>query len=206
MSEDEEVSPPPASETTAPTTEEPKTTTEVKRTAPETKGKGKKVVALGIILIIIVLIILAVAFMGDDLFGKKPSTTISQPTPVTAELIKVGTPGATATVSEEGAIEAAMEETEEEEIAYVFCEELGTGDKVTTEGDPDKYIIDGPTWFVYIDQNPEAFFEHDVKYIFIDASTGEKKEFKESWPPDVNGKNMIDAAKDCGGATEIHST
>ncbi len=166
-------------------------------------GKGLKVALLVAFLAVIVIIILAIAFLVKP--PSAPSTT--QYTPVGGELVAVGTPGATATLNEDGAVEKVLEtgDISKNQTGYVFCRQLNSGDKIATMGD-DKYSVSGPTWFVYVDEVPGAFFEHDVKYIFVDASTGEKKVYEESWPPDVNGEDMFDAAEDCGSTKTIYSS
>ena len=177
--------------------------------APKHNGKALKVVGLVIGLVIVIAILLFVAFYAKDFLPAGPTGgEVEQPQqPSGGELIGVGTPGASSTISQEGATEEAIEEGFEtgDEAVYVFCEQLGQGDKVATQGDEDKYSVSGPVWFAYVDELPGAFFEHDVKYIFIDASTGEKTVYEESWPPDINGEDMFDAAEDCGGVIEIQA-
>jgi len=174
----------------------------VQPTKQALKGKGLKVALLVGVLVAIIIIILAIAFMVKP--STPPGTT--KYTPTEGEIIKVGTFGAAATVSKNGAVEKVLEagEIKEGERGYVFCRQLNSGDKIATMGDDDKYSIDGPVWFVYVDESPDAFFEHDVKYIFIDASTGEKKVYQESWPPDVNGEDLFDAGEGCGGVQEVY--
>lgn len=171
-------------------------------------NKAVKVVGLVMALVIIIALVLVLALYGGDIFKISPSNgTIQQPTITDSKIIPVGTPGAAVTVSKDGAIGTAIEDgfVDESEVGYVFCEQLGPGDKVTTTGDPDKYDIEGPVWFVYVDEEPNAFFEHDTKFIFIDAATGEETIYEESWWPDINGEDFFVAAKDCGGLTEIYA-
>jgi hypothetical protein len=175
--------------------------------APKKRSIGK-IIVLVLVLIILIGGLLYIALNADTLFGKKPTTgTTDQPITTTSGTIKVGTPGASTTVTEEGATEEILEEAFEEgdEVLYVFCEELNQGDSVSPMGDDPKYEVDGPVWFAYVDEMPDAWFEHDVKYIFIDSSTGEKTIYQESWPPDVNGEDMFDAAEDCGGASAMYA-
>lgn len=169
---------------------------------PKSK-KGLKVALLVIFLVVIIAIILAIVLLVKP--PPAPSTT--QYTPAGGELVTVGTPGAAATINEDGAVEKVLEgkAVGEGQTGYVFCRQLSSGDKIATMGD-DKYSVSGPAWFVYVDENPGAFFEHDVKYIFVDASTGETKTYAESWPPDVNGDDIFTAADDCGGAKTIYAS
>jgi len=166
-------------------------------------GKGLKIALLAIFLVVIIAMIVVILLLV------KPPSAPSTPqyTPAGGGMITVGTPGATATVSEDKAVEKVLESNVvgEGQTGYVFCRQLNSGDRIATMGD-DKYSASGPAWFVYVDEVPGAFFEHDVKYIFIDASTGEKKVYEESWPPDVNGEDMFDVAEDCGGAKTIYQS
>ena len=171
--------------------------------APELKHKKLKIAILAIVLILIIAAVLLFV-----LLYKPPGGTETQAPTAGSALTSVGTPGATATLSKEGATDAAIESafvTGNEE-AHVFCRQLGSGDKVATSGDDDKYSVVGPTWFVYADEEPGAWFEHSVKYIFIDASTGQKQVYQESWPPDINSEDMFVAAEGCGGVTTIYAS
>lgn len=176
------------------------------QSVPKKRNIGK-ILALLLVLIIIIGGLLYIALNADTLFGKPTTGTTDQPITTTSGTIKVGTPGASTTVTEEGATEEVLEDAFEEgdEILYVFCEELGQGDSVSPMGDDPKYEVEGPVWFAYVDEMPDAWFEHDVKYIFIDSSTGEKTEYQESWPPDINGEDMFDAAEDCGGIPAMYA-
>ncbi len=176
------------------------------------KGKALKVAALVILLIAVVAIILLLALFGKDLF-KAPATGGQPPgpaVPVQGETIKVGTPGAAGTITREAANATAQQEAAAGDAVYVYCRQLNAGDRIATMGDSDKYEAAGPAWFAYIDEQPGMWFEHPVKYVFIDASTGQKTVYPESWPPDVNGKDFFTAAGgECPGklapATEFEA-
>jgi hypothetical protein len=177
-------------------------------------GKGKTIAAIVAILIIVIVAIVLLALYGKDLFGGGgqrtigPSTTQQQQPLTGGEGMRVGTLGATATVSEAGAtqglIEGAFGAGKGNSVAYLFCEQLDSGDTVSGSED---YQVVGPVYLGYVDDDPRAFFEHDVRYLFIDASTGEVTEVSESWPPEINGKEIFEAEEDCDEPmTRIYST
>ena len=175
-------------------TPEPKPEPAKEQKAPESKGKGLKIVGILIVLAIVLGIIGALVMFGDDLFDMVDSAS---KTPMTqAEMVEVGTPGATATLNLDGAKAIAEEYQEEDNEVYTYCKQLNAGDKISTLGDYDKYDIKGPTWLVYVDEDPFMFFEHEVKYVFVDAATGEKTEYTEGWPPEINDYEIFEAAEE----------
>jgi hypothetical protein len=70
---------------------------------------------------------------------------------------------------------------------------LVKGDVVTSE-DGNDYPIEQNTWFIFIDDNPQAFYAHATRYVFIDAKTGSYDVNIESWPPMINNYSMWDTA------------
>lgn len=186
---------------------EPATPAKQPEPAKPKNKKAVKVVGLIIALVVIIAIVIILAMYGGDIFKSIAPSTTTQPTVTDSQMINVGSPGAASTVSKDDAVGTAIEGefVDEDEVGYVYCEQLSAGDKVSTSGDPDKYDIEGPVWFVYVDEEPNAFFEHDTKFIFIDAATGEETVYEESWWPDINGEDLFVAAKDCGGLTELYA-
>ena len=75
--------------------------------------------------------------------------------------------------------------------SFMLSEPLQEGDVVTSESGED-YPIDTDTWFVFIDDEPLAFFAHDCRYVFIDGQTGSYDVIDEAWPPAVNNISMWD--------------
>jgi hypothetical protein len=75
--------------------------------------------------------------------------------------------------------------------AFMLSEPLQEDDVITSESDED-YPIDTSTWFVFIDDEPMAFFAHDCRYVFINGETGSYEVINESWPPEINGFSMFD--------------
>ncbi|TFH43928.1 MAG: hypothetical protein E4H01_11395 [Lysobacterales bacterium] len=76
--------------------------------------------------------------------------------------------------------------------AFMGMAPLDAGDTIVpvfTEGR--QYTIDGPTWFCWIDDNPQAFFEHDTRYVFINAVTGAVSVVVEKFWPVLNGEPLF---------------
>ncbi len=73
--------------------------------------------------------------------------------------------------------------------AYLPSAPLMRGHTISSESGA-LYTIERDTWFVFIDDAPEAFYAHDVRYVFIDAETGDYHVVAESWPPGINGASM----------------
>ena len=73
---------------------------------------------------------------------------------------------------------------------------------------PERMIpIDRPTWFCWINDQPQEFFAHDTRYLFIDAETGDSQVFQQNWWPEVNGADMFVSDADwLTTTTMIYST
>ncbi|OGU75825.1 MAG: hypothetical protein A2V93_02510 [Ignavibacteria bacterium RBG_16_34_14] len=50
--------------------------------------------------------------------------------------------------------------------------------------------IEKPVWFGWINDEPQAFFEHETRYIFIDARTGDYTIETYKWWPVLNGNSL----------------
>jgi len=89
--------------------------------------------------------------------------------------------------------------------AAMLSQPLQQGDVVSSEGSG-QYTIEANTWFVFIDDAPGAFFAHDTRYVFIDASTGDYDVANEMWPPLINNVSMWDTQSlDRGYLIELYS-
>jgi hypothetical protein len=77
--------------------------------------------------------------------------------------------------------------------AFMPSQPLVKGDVVTSE-DGNDYPIEQNTWFIFIDDNPQAFYTHATRYVFIDAKTGSYDVSSQSWPPMINNYSMWDTA------------
>jgi len=78
--------------------------------------------------------------------------------------------------------------------AFMLSQPLREGDVVTSESG-EEYEIDANTWFIFIDDEPLAFFAHDTRYVFMDARSGDYDIVDESWPPLINNDSMWDTGK-----------
>jgi PKD repeat protein len=75
--------------------------------------------------------------------------------------------------------------------AFMLSEPLQAGDVVSSASGA-TYSIDANTWFIFIDDLPEAFYAHATRYVFMDAVTADYDIVNESWPPEINGFSMWD--------------
>jgi hypothetical protein len=53
-----------------------------------------------------------------------------------------------------------------------------------------KRTINSPVWFGWINDGPQAFFEHNTRYVFIDVYTGNYEVVTEGWWPVVDGQSQ----------------
>ena len=74
--------------------------------------------------------------------------------------------------------------------AFMLSEPLQAGDVVTSESGGNNYPINTSTWFIFIDDYPEADFTHATRYVFMDAQDGSYTIVNETWPPMINGYSM----------------
>lgn len=157
----------------------------------------------------ILLIILAIVAVTIIVLLSQPGQLPNAPSgPSGANQIIPG-PGATPAAPEtppppldrEGAqdllIEKVLAGAQEEFVAYLCDEPLQSGDVVVAEGGTDvtPRTISEPTYFAYIDDNPVAFFEHDVRYVFIDVASGNETVVEASWWPDINNESIWESDK-----------
>ena len=75
--------------------------------------------------------------------------------------------------------------------AFMLSQPLQNGDVVTSESE-DEYNISNNSWFVFIDDDPEAEFAHDTRYLFIDEKTGDYNIYNNTWPPLINNISLFD--------------
>ena len=84
------------------------------------------------------------------------------------------------------------ESLEHDAMALMTPETLNKGDEVRPLFGEDRvYLMDAPTWFAYIDDNPLADFVHPTRFVFIDATTGEYRVTNEEWWPVLNGVSLF---------------
>ncbi|MCI0715524.1 MAG: hypothetical protein L0Y77_04275 [Chlorobi bacterium] len=58
------------------------------------------------------------------------------------------------------------------------------------KGEDEKKTLNKPTWFGWINDNPQAFFEHETRFVYIDAVTGNYEVTAEKWWPVVDGESL----------------
>jgi PKD repeat protein len=73
--------------------------------------------------------------------------------------------------------------------AFMLSEPLVAGDTVSSESGA-SYDIATKTWFIFIDDNPQAFYAHATRYVLMDARDGSYTIYNDSWPPEINGYSM----------------
>ena len=88
--------------------------------------------------------------------------------------------------------------------AFMLSEPLQAGDVVTSESGAD-YPITTRTWFIFIDDNPQAFYAHATRYVFMDARDGSYTIANETWPPEINGYSMWNTQLGRGHLIELWS-
>jgi len=102
-----------------------------------------------------------------------------------------------AEVTEDKAIELLLNEivnpssSNKSTSMFMLSQPLQRGDIVTSNGE-EIYMIENSTWFVFIDDDPQAFYAHPTRYVFIDVKTGSYRVIDEKWPPLINNVSMWD--------------
>ena len=72
-------------------------------------------------------------------------------------------------------------------MVFLTAHTLQRGDRISPKGFPDETdVIDGTTWFAWIDDEPEAEFEHDTRFIYLNAGSGRYKVKVRQWYPVLN--------------------
>lgn len=101
-------------------------------------------------------------------------------------------------ITEEEALEILFEEviipteSNNRNCAFMPDEVLQAGDLVSSV-DGSEYPVNEASWFVFVDDMPEAYYAHPVRYVFIEAQSGEVTVYDEQWPPLVNDIDLFDA-------------
>ena len=75
--------------------------------------------------------------------------------------------------------------------AFITKLPLQPGDIVKPFLDGKEKVISRPTWFVWINDNPESFFAHKTRYLFINAESGQHEVSIEEWWPELNGESLF---------------
>jgi len=155
---------------------------------------------------------------GGISMSQNPSHVYHTPGTYTATLIAIDDDGASSTATAEitvssplpgigkwDAIEILVGEiippaaSDERISAFMLSQPLQQGDVVTSAGGGN-YPIAANTWFIFIDDAPQAFYSHATRYVFMDASAGTYDIVNETtydivnetWPPMINNFSMWD--------------
>ena len=77
-------------------------------------------------------------------------------------------------------------------LAFLGIEPLKSGDRVSTAFEEIEAIkIETPTWFAWVDDDPEAEFAHTTRYVFVDATDGKVNVLEREWWPLVNDEDLF---------------
>ena len=98
-------------------------------------------------------------------------------------------------LSEQDVVRALIEALDvgdaQEYVAYLVPCPLAKGTIITSDGGKwYGYVLEEQKWFAFIDDEPCAFFEHPVRYAFIDVESGEVKLVDDGWPPTIAGIDL----------------
>ena len=76
--------------------------------------------------------------------------------------------------------------------AFLGMLPLQAGDVIRSSDAPERQrTMTADTWFCWIDDNPQAFFEHNTTYVIIDVATGGVDVIVEGWWPELNGSPLF---------------
>jgi hypothetical protein len=112
-------------------------------------------------------------------------------------LLQPGQAGPPPLLDRQAAIEIAMDvinpaTLDHDVTAFIGPAMLVSGDEVQPFDLPQRAkVLDRETWFCWINDDPNQFFQHDTRYVFIDAVTGDSIVFQEGWWPEINGTSVF---------------
>ena len=75
--------------------------------------------------------------------------------------------------------------------AYIGKEPLQTGDILGDFISDTQIEIQSPSWFVWINDNADAHFEHTTRYLLIDVASAKSQVHYFEWWPEVNGETVF---------------
>ena len=75
--------------------------------------------------------------------------------------------------------------------AFLVKEPLKNGDVIQPFIDGSERRITRETWFAFINDSPQAFYEHPTRFVYIDVLTGEYEVNYQKWWPMLNGKDLF---------------
>jgi hypothetical protein len=74
--------------------------------------------------------------------------------------------------------------------AYLVKDPLQPGNRVESFMGAPSRVISAPTWFAWLNDNPEGFFAHTTRFVFIDVQSGNIDIVKSEWWPVLNGESL----------------
>lgn len=96
-------------------------------------------------------------------------------------------------ITRQEAIDIIMEEVirpnmlDHDVLAFLSVEPLKSGDRVNEAfEETEAIIINTPTWFAWVNDDPAAEFAHTTRYVFVDAMNGAVNVLEREWWPLVN--------------------
>ena len=83
-------------------------------------------------------------------------------------------------------------------VARMWNEPLSAGAVISNEfaGDGEGRVSNGSEWFFWIDDEPFAFYSHDVRYVYVNATTGAVEVEEADEAPTLNGSLLWETEED----------
>ncbi|GEM_PF-3068545 len=75
--------------------------------------------------------------------------------------------------------------------AFLVKVPLKSGDVIKPFLDGKERIITRNTWFAFINDSPQAFYEHPTRFVYIDVLTGKYEVENQKWWPLLNGNDLF---------------
>jgi hypothetical protein len=117
-----------------------------------------------------------------------------------AAIFLLAGPGVRADITRDDAIDVVYRllspaTLDHEAAAYLTMTPLPAGTQIVPFGDENRAVtLTSSVWFAWIDDQPDAFFTHRVRYVFIDVATGKPTSVAQRWWPEVNGVPVFSSA------------
>jgi len=106
-------------------------------------------------------------------------------------------------ISREEAVQIVLDEVigsadNQSIVARMWHEPLSAGAVISNEfaDDGEGRVSNGSEWFVWIDDEPLAFYSHSVRYVYVNETTGEVKVEEADEAPTLNGSLLWETEED----------
>ncbi|GAH87507.1 unnamed protein product, partial [marine sediment metagenome] len=76
-------------------------------------------------------------------------------------------------------------------VGHFVREPFGTDVEIETPSGASKFEPAGSYYFAFLDDDPNALYGHNVRFVYIDEQTGETVEEQEDWVPTMNGDGFF---------------